>query len=203
MTLPPRTSTGTEPPPSGVSVSTKALIGLLLAGTVGILVFLFVRLSTPDGGGPRLGTPTAQAGCTKGQDCLPDVAFIDTNGVAHSAKTLAGKVVIVNFWATWCKPCNVEIPDLSHAYDKYKDKGVVVLGVLTSDNADNSTLLNFQSDHEMSFPVVRATSDIMASFDYPGQLPTTFVFDRNGRMVTSHVGALRGDKLAAIIDPLL
>lgn len=181
--------------------NSKALIGLLLAGLAGIGIFLFVQLSGSNT--PTLGTKTAAAACKKGEQCLPDVSYIDTNGTAYTKQSLTGKVVVVNFWATWCKPCLKEIPDLSKIYERYKDRGVVVLGVLASDNPDNGTLLNFQSDNEMTFPVVRATSDILISYDYPGSLPTTFIFDRTGHQAHTHVGALSADKLVSILDPLI
>ncbi len=186
------------PPPTG---SSKALLGLLLAGTAGIIIFLFVHLSS--GSSPTLGTKTAAASCKKGEQCLPDVNYVDTNGTAYTKQSLSGKVVVINFWATWCKPCLKEIPDLSKVYERYKDRGVVVLGVLASDNPDNGTLLNFQSDNEMTFPVVRATSDILISYDYPGSLPTTFIFDRTGHQAHMHVGALSSEKLVSILDPLI
>jgi thiol-disulfide isomerase/thioredoxin len=187
------------PPPS--TSSTKALIGILLAGTAGIVIFLFVHLSKD--GGIRPGTTAAHAECTKGQrDCLPDVNYTDTDGVAYSHDSLAGKVVLVNFWATWCHPCQKEIPDLSRAYDKYKSKGVVFLGVMT-DTPDNSTLLNFKSDYEMTYPIVRANSDVMVSYSYPDALPTTFVFDRGGKQVYSHVGPLRESELDSLLAQLV
>jgi len=189
----------TKPEPT--STSTKALIGVLLAGCVGIVIFLFVHLS--GGSTPTIGTRSAAAACAKGEHCLPDVTYIDTNGVAYNKKSLTGKVVVVNFWATWCKPCQHELPDLSRIYEQYKDRGVIVLGVLTSDNPDNASLLNFQSDNMMSFPVIRATSDILVSYEYPGSLPTTFIFDRGGRQVYNHVGALNEGKLHDILDPLV
>jgi len=163
-------------------MSTKALIGILLAGTAGVIIFLFVHLSQ-DGGTIEIGSKRANA-CAKGQeDCLPDLKYVDTQGKAYTAAELSGKVVVVNFWATWCHPCQNEIPDLSKLYEKYKDKGVIMLGVLTNDNPSDSDLLNFESDHAMSYPVVRASSDILMSFKYPQALPTTFVFDRGGHQV--------------------
>src|ERR1041385_5656666 len=133
-------------------MSTKALIGILLAGTVGILIFLFVHLSG-ESSKVAIGSKEAEACSKGGEDCLPDVGYVDTQGVAHTHESLHGKVVIVNFWATWCGPCKKEIPELSKLNKKYKDKGVIMLGVLTSDNPSDSELLNFQSDHEMEFPV--------------------------------------------------
>ena len=187
------------PPPS--TGSTKALVGVLLAGTAGMIIFLFVHLSKD--GGIRPGLQAAHAGCTKGQaDCLPDVNYTDTDGVAYTHESLAGKVVLVNFWATWCHPCQKEIPDLSRVYDKYKAKGVVFLGVMT-DTPDNQTLLNFKSDFEMSYPIVRSNSDLMVSFNYPDALPTTFVYDRGGKQIYSHVGPLRERDLDSLLGQLV
>jgi len=183
-------------------MSTKALIGILLAGTAGILVFLFVHLSSDSK--VVIGSGHAQAKCNKASDdCLPDAKYVDTTGKAYTSETLAGKIVIVNFWATWCHPCQKEIPDLSKLYEKYKARGVVVLGVMT-DSPSNSDLLNFQSDYEMTYPIVRANSDLLVSFNYPQALPTTFVFDRGGRRVGSpRVGAISPDDLAATLDDLV
>jgi thiol-disulfide isomerase/thioredoxin len=183
------------------SGSTKALIGVLLAGTVGMVIFLFVHLSKD--GGIRPGPTIAHAECTKGQnDCLPDVNYVDTTGVAYSRDALAGKVVLVNFWATWCHPCEKEIPDLSKAYEKYKSQGVVFLGVMI-DNPDSQQLLNFQSDHDMTYPVVRASPGLMSSYNNPDAYPTTLVYDRTGKQVYTHVGGLREHDLDSLLGTLV
>jgi len=182
--------------------STKALIGVLLAGTAGLIIFLFVHLSNDPGKPISIGSQKAAAACTKGENCLPDLTFTDVNGTKYTRASLVGKVVVVNFWATWCKPCEHEIPDLARVYDKYKGEGLVILGVMT-DDMDNQGLLNFQSDHEMNYPVVRANSDIMVSFGYPGSLPTTYIFDRGGKQVSQRVGGMREQQLRDLIDPLI
>jgi cytochrome c biogenesis protein CcmG/thiol:disulfide interchange protein DsbE len=176
--------------------SNKALVGVLIAGLTGITVFLFVSLS---GGG----TASAKT-CRVGErDCLPDVNLVDTMGIAYTPKSLAGKVVVVNFWATWCGPCLKEIPDLSKVYEQHKDHGLIVLGVLSSDQPDNQELLNFQSDHMMSYPVVRDTTEIRSSYGNPKNLPTTFIYDRRGKLMHSPRGALHAAQLAKLLDPLL
>lgn len=180
---------------------TKALIGILLAGIAGMVIFLFVHVSRD--GRIHPGPAPVHAECTRGQrDCLPEVNYTDTAGVAYNRDALKGKVVLVNFWATWCHPCQSEIPALSKAYDKYKAKGVVFLGVMT-DTPDNAALLNFQSDYDMTYPVVRSNSDVLASYGYPQALPTTFVYDRGGKQVFTHVGALRESDLDSLLGQLV
>jgi len=135
-----------------------------------------------------------------GKDCLPKLTFVDVDGRAYTPESMAGKVVVINFWATWCAPCKKEIPEFSAVFDNYKDK-VVMLGVLTSDpNVDAGALLNFRSDYEMTFPVVRANSDILIAFRDPDGLPTTYIYDRHGGLVSRHVGPMRASQLSALID---
>jgi thiol-disulfide isomerase/thioredoxin len=186
---------------SQTSTSTKALIGALLAGSVGVIIFLFVHLSDDPSKPVSIGTAKAAA-CTKGEKCLPDVRFIDTNGTAYTHEQLKGKVVVVNFWATWCKPCLKEIPAFSRVYDKYKPRGVVFLGVLTGDQASADELLNFASDNEMTYPIVRENSDIRMSFiDDMDNLPTTLIFDRSGKQIYGRAGGLSEQRLSELLEP--
>lgn len=184
-------------------MSTRAMIGMFLALTAGIVIFLFVGMSSDDASGPSLqvGTRSAHAACTKGDSCLPDVQWVDTTGRIYTKEQLAGKVVVVNFWATWCHPCEGEIPGFVKVADKYRDK-VVILGVMI-DSPDEQRLLNFMSDHEMSYPVVRKTSEIMLAFAYPDKYPTTYVFDGQGNQRTWKIGPMSEAELSRIIDQLL
>jgi hypothetical protein len=78
----------------------------------------------------------------------------------------------------------------------------VFLGVLT-DSVDSNQLLNFQSDHNMTYPVVRATRQVMSSYEEPSSLPTTFVYGRGGKQVFSRIGALRESELDSLVAQLV
>jgi thiol-disulfide isomerase/thioredoxin len=185
-------------------MKTHTLIAMFVAATVGLAVLGFVTLSSdPKRPAISLGTKPAAAACTKGQeDCLPELTYVDTNGTAYTTESLKGKVVVVNFWATWCHPCQSEIPAFSHTYDRYKDQGVVFLGVL-NDNADAQTLLNFTNEFEMSYPVVRVTQEINSAFGFPNALPTTIIFDRSGKRQFQRAGALSESALTGQLDRLV
>jgi thiol-disulfide isomerase/thioredoxin len=184
--------------------SPGTLLGGFIAATTGVLIFLVVQNSTVDEHGvPHLTAKPAAAECAKDTiDCKPKLTFVDTNGDAYPPDALQGKVLVVNFWATWCHPCQQEIPTLSRVYSKFKDKGVVMLGVMT-DDPDAQKLLNFESDHELLYPVVRADKDIMTHFMYPDAIPTTFVYDRAGNLRKTKQGGIDEDELTAEIVTLL
>jgi thiol-disulfide isomerase/thioredoxin len=187
-----------SPGRAGSSAGPRVALVILVAGIAAIAVF---RCARREAASPP-GVAAAHAGCPKDQrDCLPDVSYIDTTGAAYPRESLLGKVVLVNFWATWCAPCEKEIPDLSKAYQKYKSKGVVFLGILI-DNPDSQQLLNFQSDHDMTYPVVRANRDVMASYNNPDAYPTTFVYDRSGKQVFTRLGQVRERDLDTLLATL-
>ncbi len=145
----------------------------------------------------------AEASCSSAKDCLPALAFEDLDHHKFTKDALRDKVVVVNFWATWCGPCKKEIPAFNRVYTRYKDKGVVMLGMLQDNQVDEPGLLNFMSDFELTYPVIRADADILSAFEYPNALPTTFIYDKRGKISMVHRGPLEEDALAATLDKLL
>ena len=146
---------------------------------------------------------TASAACSTGNDCLPAITFEDIHKEMYPPDALRGKVVVVNFWATWCKPCEREIPALNRVYAKYKDQGVLMLGVLQDNQVDDNGLLNFMSDHEFTYPVVRADQEILTAYEYPPAIPVTYVYDRRGKLARFYKGAVEEDELAKQLDAVL
>jgi thiol-disulfide isomerase/thioredoxin len=128
--------------------------------------------------------------------------MVDTGGHSWSPAELAGKVVVVNVWATWCQPCQAEIPDLRAIHDRYKDRGVVLLGLL-NDSANDSKLEAFSRQFDVNYPIVRMDDELYKAFDFPDRLPTTFVYDKSGHLHFGESRALSESQLEKIIDPLL
>ena len=112
----------------------------------------------------------------------------DLDGRSVSTANLRGKVVIVNFWATWCPPCRAEIPDLIALQEKYRDT-LQIIGV-SQDEVPAEQVKRFAADHGMNYPIVMSTSEIEKLFPGIHALPTSFILDREGRLVQKHVGML-------------
>jgi thiol-disulfide isomerase/thioredoxin len=124
------------------------------------------------------------------RDPKPAPAFTvrDLDGRDITSASLRGKVVIVNFWATWCGPCRAEIPDLVALQAKYKDT-LQVIGI-SEDEAGVDVVRRFAAEHKVNYPVAMMTPEIEKK--YPGitALPTSFILDRETRIVQKHVGML-------------
>jgi thiol-disulfide isomerase/thioredoxin len=112
----------------------------------------------------------------------------DLDGREISPASLRGKVVIVNFWATWCGPCRAEIPDLVALQEKYKDT-LQVIGI-SEDEAGADVVRRFAAEHHVNYPVAMTTPEIEKLYPGISALPTSFILDRESRIVQKHVGML-------------
>jgi thiol-disulfide isomerase/thioredoxin len=124
------------------------------------------------------------------RDPKPAPAFVvkDLDGRDVSLASMRGKVVIVNFWATWCGPCRAEIPDLVALQEKYKDT-LQVIGI-SEDEAGVDVVRRFAAEHKINYPVAMMTPEIEKLYPGISALPTSFIVDRNARVVQKHVGML-------------
>jgi thiol-disulfide isomerase/thioredoxin len=119
---------------------------------------------------------------------IPPFVATDLNGRQISTAALRGKVVLINFWATWCPPCREEIPALVALQDKYKDQ-LQIIGI-SQDSGSVEQVRRFVAEHRMNYPTVISTAEIEALFPGVYALPTTFVLDREGKLAQKHVGLL-------------
>jgi peroxiredoxin len=118
-----------------------------------------------------------------------DFKLSDTNSTVHTVSKYRGRVVIINFWATWCVPCRKEIPSLKHAWDKFEKDGVQLLGIATKDSIDD--VVQFQKEKKIQFPLALDEDGKVADNWGVAVVPTAFVIDPNGHIVMRIVG---GDK---------
>ncbi|MCB2203626.1 TlpA family protein disulfide reductase [bacterium] len=132
----------------------------------------------------------------------PEFSLKDKDGKVYSLESLKGKVVVLNFWATWCPPCKAEIPDLKRVYDKYGEKGVEILGV-SLDNKGWSVLKPFVEKWDINYPIVLGGIDIARDYGNVRSIPTTFIINREGKVIDRHVGSIKEDVLVSKFEKLL
>ena len=110
----------------------------------------------------------------------PLFELVDLNDNKLKLKDYRGKVVAVNFWATWCPPCRKELPSMQHTYEAYKDKGFEILGVNVGENWD--TVAPFLGNFSLTYPILFDTdSKIIEQWNVLG-LPSTFIIDKKGNI---------------------
>jgi len=130
----------------------------------------------------------------------PDVQFTKLDGSAMRLNELKGRVVLLNFWATWCVPCRNEIPSLSAMNKDLESRGLSVIGVSYDDTAD--LVQEFQKDIPQSYQVVLGGREVGSTLP-ASPLPTTYIIDRQGRIRDKLIGERTRDAFEAVIKPLL
>jgi len=146
------------------------------------------------------GGSTAVAAAAKAEPA-PEFSVTTLDGQQLTLASLKGKVILVNFWATWCPPCRAEIPEFIEAYAELKDRGLEILG-FSVDDLPEADLKAFVVKNKMNYPVALVGQDIVSAFR-PGQyIPTSIFIDRNGRLRYKHVGQLAKKDLVRIFEEL-
>lgn len=166
--------------------------------------------TTPSGGGSSSETSggssgTADSGSTsKGN--APDFTLPSLDGKNISLSDYKGKVVLLDFWSTTCDPCLVEMPHLVEMYEKYKEKGFVVLAVSLDGPETRSQVSTVVHDKKMGFPVLLdEETSVVARYNPKRDMPFSVLVDKNGNIVKKTSGYNPGDeqKLAAEVEKLL
>lgn len=127
----------------------------------------------------------------------------DLNGQDVALSAFKGKVILLDFWATWCGPCKFEIPGFIELYTKYRSQGLQVLGFAVDDPVP--ALKAYAAQMKMNYPVLvgQGRDDVLEAFGEMPGLPTTFIIGRDGRVCASHSGFTEKEKFEQAIRALL
>jgi peroxiredoxin len=126
-----------------------------------------------------------------------DFTLSDLQGKAWHLQDLRGKVVLVNFWATWCPPCRKEMPDLQALYDKYRDQGFVVLSISDEESAQ---VAPFIGEKQISYPILLDPgSKVHEMYEVEG-IPKSFVYDREGKLVAQSIDMRTRSQFQAMLS---
>lgn len=117
----------------------------------------------------------------------PDFTLKDSNGATVKLSDYKGKVVLLNFWATWCGPCKIEIPWFIDFEQQYKDRGFAVLGVSMDDDGWES-VKPYIAEAKINYRIVTGNDSVAQLYGGVESLPTSFVIDRDGKIASVHIG---------------
>jgi peroxiredoxin len=132
----------------------------------------------------------------------PDFTLKDAKGAPVKLSDFTGKVVLLNFWATWCGPCKIEIPWFVQFEKAYRDRGFITLGI--SMDADGwNAIKPFVSQTGINYPVIIGTDHLAELYGGIDSLPSTFLIDREGRIAFVHLGLVPRNDYEAEIQALL
>ena len=132
----------------------------------------------------------------------PEFALPDLDGKVVKVSDLRGKVVILDFWATWCPPCRQEVPHFVALQSKYRDQGLEVVG-LSLDKGGASVVKPFVDEYNVNYKMLIATDETASSYGGITGIPTTFVIDKNGKVVKRFLGYTDPEVFEETIRPLL
>jgi len=119
----------------------------------------------------------------------PGFTLTDLEGNEISLSDYQGKVIFINFWATWCPPCRAEIPGFVEMYEKYKEKGIQILGI-SVDKTREWKVVQFAKQYKINYPVALGTREVINDYR-PGQfIPSTIIIDQKGKIRHKHIGYL-------------
>ncbi|MDR3722431.1 MAG: TlpA disulfide reductase family protein [Candidatus Acidoferrales bacterium] len=174
------------------TLSAAVLFSVVMLGVSGC------KGGAPSGG--ATGKPAALADA-------PDVTFKDLQGKDVTLSSFKGKVVLVNFWGTWCEPCRGEIPILIAMQQKYGPQGFTLLGAATNDEEKNvdsfihTTQFNVGGQEMlMNYPIVMGSDDISTKFGGLLGMPTSYLITRDGKIAKRYIGSLNENQIVKDVE---
>ena len=184
-----------------MSKKLQIFLGLMVVLVVAFGVIYFTRGSKED----SKKNPTAEVGESPKEGFLaPQFTLYDLSGNQVRLIDFKGKVVLLNFWATWCSPCKREIPSLERLYQMRKDKGFEIMAI-SAERASASQIASFAEKYRMSFPILLNPQRDVGSKYWVRAIPTSFLLDKNGVIRWKIVGGREWESpyVLSRIDQLL
>lgn len=166
-------------------------VDVLLAIVVGVLLY---QRAAPQA--------AAALGLSVDGSPAPDFALETLSGDSISLASLRGNVVLVNFWASWCPPCRVEMPGFEDVYRERRDDGFVIVGIAT-DVASRARIEAFVREHDITYPILLASRDVISAYGGVDALPESFLVGRDGTIRHRVIGFFAEPALRAAVAKAL
>jgi len=172
--------------------------------TIGVVAALMLFVACSGGNGNSEKERAEQTSDNHAAKFALEFAVRDLSGRELRSEELAGNVVVVDFWATWCQPCLREIPEYNKLYEKYRDRNVRMLGI-TLDSGDATEVEPYVEKYKIAYPIFMGNDEIVSVFGGIQFYPTTFVLDQKGNVVKKYIGGKPGKihEIDQIIEDLL
>jgi peroxiredoxin len=172
----------------------KWMVGAIAALALGVLTLpVFLDSESHE--------PVEGATCKAEGPANLDLTLKDMNGADVKLSDYKGKVILLNFWATWCPPCLAEIPEFIKVYDEKKGDGFAILGVSTDDTPEQ--LRAFASEKKVTYPLLLITPEMEDAYGPLFGLPTSILIARDGSVCKRHFGPMSKEQLEKELKPLL
>lgn len=166
-----------------------------------MLLIMTTTLFGCEGKSSQIGK-TPEAAGNIDDEKAPDFTLLTLNGEEVKLTDYSGKIVILDFWATWCAPCRKGIPDLVSIQNEYKDE-IVVIGISLDQPSTQRNIQLFIDHFGINYPVVLGTQEVSVAYGYIQAIPTSFIIDGERNIVQKHVGLVSKAILIEEINSLL
>jgi thiol-disulfide isomerase/thioredoxin len=176
-------------------------MAIAAAGAVALLtVPMLINATRPTGAHPKLASAHGATCESEGMAKL-DFTLKDPNGATVRLADYKGKVLILNFWGSWCGPCKMEIPGFIELQDQYRDKGFVILGVAVEDTPE--AVKAYASEAKINYPLAMMQDDVEDAYGPLYGLPMSFLIARDGSICRKHLGPISRDAAEQEIKALM
>ena len=175
----------------------RGLIGCVLMSAGGLVVLCMAVLWIAYNFYNSVETPITITGAIRAGEIAPDFTLASNTGIDHQLSSYKGKVVLLNFWTTWCEPCEAEMPEIEQLYARYTRDDVVILGVNT--RARTSEVIAYGKKHHLTFPLLIDRDGAVSGLYHVRAFPTTIVIDRQGIIHRINIGSMNEEQFVEML----